>query len=120
MGDPDEVDVVDPAVVNVVLGQLGVVEGQELTEGLVVRSTDGGKLAQPFERFGHVGMGLHGEPPAPTTLSELSAACDVRQYLLRPPTGAGQTSVTVFGIRRPVGRRSRRPGSLWTVTRETC
>ena len=70
MGDPDEVDVVDPAVVNVVLGQLGVVEGQELTEGLVVRSTDGGKLAQPFERFGHVGMGLHGEPPAPTTLSE--------------------------------------------------
>ncbi len=70
VGDADRVDVVDLAVVDVLLGQFGVVQGEELTEHLVVRATDGGELTEPVERLGHVGMGLHGQPPAPTTLSE--------------------------------------------------
>ena len=70
VGDAHRVDVVDLAVVDVLLGQLGVVQGEERAEHLVVGSADAGKLAQPVECLGHVGMGLHGQPPAPTTLSE--------------------------------------------------
>ena len=70
VGGADRVDVVDLAVVDVLFGQLGVVQRKELSEQFVVRATDGGKLAKAIERLGHVGMGLHGQPPAPTTLSE--------------------------------------------------
>ena len=46
VGGADRVDVVDLAVVDVLLGQLGVVQGEELSEQFVVRSADGGKLAK--------------------------------------------------------------------------
>ena len=65
VGDADRVDVVDLAVVDVVLGQLGVVQGEELTEHRVVGSTRRRALAQPVERLGHVGGG--GVRPCPAS-----------------------------------------------------
>ena len=74
VGDADGVDVVDLAVVDILLGQLGVVQGEERTEHRVVGSADCSELTQSIERLGDVGMGLHRQPPTATTLSRLSAA----------------------------------------------
>ena len=59
VGDAYRVDVIDLAVVDVLLGQLRVVQGEKRAEQLVVGTTDRRELTKPVERFGHVGMDLH-------------------------------------------------------------
>ena len=59
VGDGDGVDVVELAVVDVALGQLGVVQRQEVGEQRVVGLAQSGEVAEAAERLGHLWMQLH-------------------------------------------------------------
>ena len=53
VGDGDGVDVVELALVDVALRQLGVVEGQEPDEEPVVGLAEGGQVAEAAQHLGH-------------------------------------------------------------------
>ena len=62
MGHGDGVDVVELAVVDVALGQLGVVQREEAHEQRVVGPAQRGHVAQPPERLGDAETGRRGSP----------------------------------------------------------
>ena len=86
VGDGDGVDVVELAVVDVALGQLGVVERQEADEQRVVGLAQGGDVAQPAERLGD----------RPTT----GAAPAGRPPSCRPPCSGPPVPTSLSGSRR--------------------
>ena len=63
MGDRHRVDVVELAIVDVALGQLGVVERKEVGEQGVVGLAEPGEITEAAERLGYIGMHLHVAQP---------------------------------------------------------
>ena len=94
MGDSDGVDIVELALVDVELGQLVVVAGQELGEEPIVGMAEGGHLAELVERLCQPARTDHlhlASTSSPTPLSGRSGAT-----VARPTAG-----VAVRPARRP-------------------
>jgi hypothetical protein len=81
VGDGDGVDVVELAVVDVALGQLGVVEGEEVGEEGVLGLAQTGELSEAAEGLGHLWMHVHcRQPPRPDAVVENT----VRAWTIAP------------------------------------